>query len=430
MPIKNWSTTAASNNSAPPNGAPENWAPSAVNDTIRQQMADHRTQWQDAEWFDWGDTPSRASASSFKIGADVTSRYLANRRIKLYDATTLYATISSSSYSAPDTTVNVTMDSGSLTTSLTSVALAILSPTNKSIPSYDLDTLTVSGASQLKGTLTASGAAVFKTTVSAEGNTTLAGTLTASGASVFKTTVNVEGASSLSGNAVLKGTLTVEGATTLSGAATLKSTLAVEGALIESKGTASSAGRVRLYEDSDNGTNYVEHIAAASIAANRTVTWPDTDISFFPVQQVRTSTAAVASGTTTMPLDDSIPENTEGDEYMTLAITPKNSNNILVIEAIAYYAHSANDNTATFAFFQDTTVNAIAAGKGATVDSNQHNHIALRHYMTAGTTSATTFKFRVGNVVAGTTTINGGSSGNRHFGGVSATNMIITEYSA
>lgn len=44
MSLKNWSTTAASNNSAPPNGAPENTTLLAdLNDIIRQNMADTRT---------------------------------------------------------------------------------------------------------------------------------------------------------------------------------------------------------------------------------------------------------------------------------------------------------------------------------------------------------------------------------------------------
>lgn len=135
MPISSWSTTPASNNAAPPNGWPEGMAPSAVNDTARQQMADHRTQWQDAEWFNWGDTVSRNSATLFKIATDVTARYTVNRRIKCYDATTLYGTIVASSYSAPDTSITVTTDSGSLTASLSSVALAILTPTSISVPS-------------------------------------------------------------------------------------------------------------------------------------------------------------------------------------------------------------------------------------------------------------------------------------------------------
>lgn len=40
MPVTSYSTSAANNSSAPPNGAPEGWAPSNVNNTIRQIMAD------------------------------------------------------------------------------------------------------------------------------------------------------------------------------------------------------------------------------------------------------------------------------------------------------------------------------------------------------------------------------------------------------
>lgn len=36
--VTSWSRTAASNNSAPPDGAPEGWAPSAVNNVIREMM--------------------------------------------------------------------------------------------------------------------------------------------------------------------------------------------------------------------------------------------------------------------------------------------------------------------------------------------------------------------------------------------------------
>lgn len=137
--IRQWSTTPASNGTAPnvvPYGFPEGQAPSSLNNCARQIMSDIRYFCEDAEWFCWNDTPSRASATTFKIATDVTSRYLANRRIKCYDATTLYGTVSSSSYGAPDTTVTVALDSGSLTASLTAVALSILSPTNTAIPQY------------------------------------------------------------------------------------------------------------------------------------------------------------------------------------------------------------------------------------------------------------------------------------------------------
>ncbi len=226
MGLKSYTSVAASNTSL----FPEGMAPSMVNDSARQVQADIRSWYLDAQWIDRGDPGiSRASASSFKITGDVTGEYLAGRRLKLYDATTLYGVISSSSYSAPDTTINVTTDSGNLTTSLTSVGVGILTPTNKSFPSMDFDTLTVSGAAQFKSTVTASGAAVFKTTVLIEGATTISGaatfnsTLTASGAAVFKTTVLIEGATTLSGAATFNSTVTV------SGAAVFKTTASIEG---------------------------------------------------------------------------------------------------------------------------------------------------------------------------------------------------------
>lgn len=50
--------------------------------------------------------------------------------------------------------------------------------------------------------------------------------------------------------------------------------------LIALGGTSTTQGRVRLAEDTDNGTNYVELTANAAVTSNRTVTFPDADINF------------------------------------------------------------------------------------------------------------------------------------------------------
>jgi hypothetical protein len=50
--------------------------------------------------------------------------------------------------------------------------------------------------------------------------------------------------------------------------------------LIALGGTSTTQGRVRLAEDTDNGTNYVELTSNAAITTNRTVTFPDADINF------------------------------------------------------------------------------------------------------------------------------------------------------
>jgi len=117
MGIEAWSTTPANNNSAPPNGAPDGMAPSTVNDTMRQQMADHRSQWNDAQWFRYGDgdgaaTTTYVAATQFKVaGADVTAHYHVGRRVKAQGSSTgtIYGTITAVSFST-DTTVTVAWD--------------------------------------------------------------------------------------------------------------------------------------------------------------------------------------------------------------------------------------------------------------------------------------------------------------------------------
>lgn len=144
------------------------------------------------------------------------------------------------------------------------------------------------------------------------------------------------------------------------------------------------------------------------------------------VQVVNTQTGAVATGTTTIPLDDSIPQNTEGDEYMTLAITPTSATNKLRIDAVFYGTSDTGFRNLIVALFQDTTASALAVGFNTIEIGTFVYPIMFTHYMTAGTTSATTFKVRAGTDGAGTTTFNG-TGGARKFGGVLASSITITE---
>jgi hypothetical protein len=138
--IKSWSSTAASNTDASWGGMPEGMAPSAVNDNVRTQMAAHRTQWEDAEWFNWGHVPAYVSASTFTVSNSVTTVYSLGRRLKLYDASGGVSeiryghVITISAVSATNTKFTVSLTSGNLTSSLSSVAVSILDPTNTSFP--------------------------------------------------------------------------------------------------------------------------------------------------------------------------------------------------------------------------------------------------------------------------------------------------------
>ena len=139
--IKDYSTTQASNTTLNSISVAEGMLPSNLNNAIRALMKNTRDWFNDAQWIEYGDgdatyTAAYASGTSFTInGVDVTAIYHAGRRIKITDtAATLYGTIASSSFSS-NTTVNVTWDSGSLTSgALNNVYIGALSKTNDSIP--------------------------------------------------------------------------------------------------------------------------------------------------------------------------------------------------------------------------------------------------------------------------------------------------------
>ena len=144
------------------------------------------------------------------------------------------------------------------------------------------------------------------------------------------------------------------------------------------------------------------------------------------VQVVNVQTGAVATGTTVIPADDTIPQKTEGDEFMTLAITPTSSSNKLKIDVVAQIGNNSANSSNTVALFQDSTANAIAVALNMESGAEFVGNTKFTHYMTSGTTSATTFKVRAGSNQSATTTFNGRDSG-RFFGGVFASSITITE---
>ena len=142
------------------------------------------------------------------------------------------------------------------------------------------------------------------------------------------------------------------------------------------------------------------------------------------VQVVNYATGAVATGTTPIPYDDTIPQNTEGDQYMTLAITPTSATNKLFIEAFAVFTTSGASNS-IIALFQDSTTNALASSIIVTQGGYTLNH-SVAYEMVAGTTSPTTFKIRIGTTSGTTLTLNG-AGGARLMGGILSSYIRITE---
>ena len=146
------------------------------------------------------------------------------------------------------------------------------------------------------------------------------------------------------------------------------------------------------------------------------------------VQQVYTQTGAVATGTTQTPYDDTIPQITEGNEFMTRTITPKSATNILFIECSAFVsANPAAGYTITPALHQDAVAGALAAMPYYSTSDNGIAPLYLGHLMVAGGTSLITFRYRVGINAAATTTFNGQSAGSRRMGSVLSSFIRVTE---
>jgi hypothetical protein len=148
------------------------------------------------------------------------------------------------------------------------------------------------------------------------------------------------------------------------------------------------------------------------------------------VQHKITQTGTVNSGSTNLPLDDTTPQKTEGDEYMTLAITPTSAINVLNVKAQALVSVSSASNTVCGALFQDANADALCATALRFRDSNTVGSLNLNYHMAAGTTSATTMKFRAGSQGGLTTTFNGISGTTQYFNGLANSFMQITEIMA
>lgn len=150
-------------------------------------------------------------------------------------------------------------------------------------------------------------------------------------------------------------------------------------------------------------------------------------------QIVRGSTTTFTSLSGTIPFDNTVPQNTEGDEILTVAITPKSTTNKLLIRAVVNLGCEQNQPV-IIALFQDTTAGALAAASVSFEGTNDLSMSAcvLEYEMAAGTTSETTFKIRAGGrdgVSPMQAYVNGGD-GIRRFGGVAVSSLTITEYKA
>lgn len=145
------------------------------------------------------------------------------------------------------------------------------------------------------------------------------------------------------------------------------------------------------------------------------------------VQTQRTDTGDYASGTTAIPLDNTVPQITEGDEYMTQAITPKAAANILTVRARMIFAPNGASHVVT-ALFRDSASGALSACVNLCGDDNP-GHNDIYHRVRAGSVSATTMRIRAGTQTTNSLDFNG-RNGARTYGGVLNSFLEVSELMA
>lgn len=361
---------APSTDTDPPVAAISTWDNiSAINDTTTTID----------QWIG-GPTPTFIDATSFSLAGDKTTDFHVGRRLKTTNSGgTIYSTIITSDYTTL-TTITVINDSGSLDSGLSAVDYGILTYNNKSAPSAWKQGADVASASALP--------------VLSDGNY-----FDVTGTTAI-TSINTLGVNSL-----IK--LHFDDALTLTHHAT---DLVLPGGL---NITTAAGDEAEFIEYATGDWRCLNYVKANGVSILGSV-----------VQEVITEDSAVATGTTIIPMDDTIPQNTEGNQYITVSITPKSASHKLIIEAKLFIS-SSTGAYAIAALFQDSTAGALATS--SLYDNGAELTAAtITHEMTAGTTSSTTFKVRAGLHVAGTMTFNG-IGGTRRFGGTCNSYIKVTE---
>ena len=93
-------------------------------------MASVHAQWEQAEWFDYGDVVARNSGTVLSLTGTHTATYAIGRRIQVRNqgSSTMYGTITNQTLTGGATQVTVAADTGSLTGTASAVLLGIVSP--------------------------------------------------------------------------------------------------------------------------------------------------------------------------------------------------------------------------------------------------------------------------------------------------------------
>jgi hypothetical protein len=143
-----------------------------------------------------------------------------------------------------------------------------------------------------------------------------------------------------------------------------------------------------------------------------------------------TYSANVDINTPQIPLDDTIPQISEGTQIITVGYTMKSTTNKLRLRLTGQITHNTANTHAAIAFFQDAIANALKATSiffGASASAPAP--IVMEHEYVPGTVTPLTISVRAGPVGSGSIRFNGNSTG-RFFGGIQSVLLTLEEIPA
>ena len=183
-----------------------------------------------------------------------------------------------------------------------------------------------------------------------------------------------------------------------------------------------------LHECKGASTATAGQVLTATGSGTATFQTPASGASGSIVKSQASISTSSSTGTTLIPFDNTIPQNTEGTQFITTSFTPTTTGNKLRIKVCVVGAYSVAAHV-TAALFQDSNANASAASAVKINNAGDVAEICFTYEYTTVSTSAITWAVRIGGSTAGTYTYNG-TAGAGLFGGVCTSSLVIEEIKA
>lgn len=148
-------------------------------------------------------------------------------------------------------------------------------------------------------------------------------------------------------------------------------------------------------------------------------------------QNVSFITGTFMTGSTAIPADNTIPQITEGDQYLPLVITPTVVGSTVEVDVCLYVTENINNtDEACVALFVNGGANAVACGMVDTGASTGTKPGLIKYSLTTGSLSPITLTVRAGANVANQLNINSGGvwSPGARYGGTMTSFITAKEY--